>query len=1184
MRSSPLSGPPREAEALPGSAPWRGDLLRAWVFGDRAALDAAAERHGFGRRLQTEPSEKESQKSDEIRDTKTTKCPTDLARRRPAPTFFWQPVARDFGDDHLDADPEDSAERQLQLSEEHLRPGPDDRAPQPEPIVAWPRLWRALEDRLKSPKPRRLVDVDRLVRRWSRGELVRRLPLRSGLAHARLAIFLDRSERLKPFWGDQVSVTRRLARHLGRDSIRLLPRSLLSQGIPPLAVDERLLIVSDLGLYGGPEASRPWVRLGHRLQRNLGPAAVALLPCPRNRWVGDGPQLFSSLDWSSPDREGCPRPVRVSEGGSAVDQVLRLASVARRLETGLVRELRCLVPDADLGTEADLWAHPAVRSAQAIGIVLEEDRARSLRLEMADLPTLVQARVVSLLARWHKGIAPETWATEVADLLALGVSQEVIGQAEIVRSKELMGRIANLIEAGAGPLSKDADAWFDRLSLWCSRSLWRHKNYRGLLSRAVAARQRRNPESPLPSGLTPEMLGGESSTLPVRRYSIWHEGLEFRALAASHKGSGSFVAEVAARLPRLLSDSGEEAPMEVDLGNSELTWPAPDPSGPVLLVTDVEALELEPSGMPLWARWAGRDHFGFWAAFEVVGVRQRLRWIPPGRFWMGSPQDEAGRFEREGPRHQVTLTEGFWMGETPCTQALWEAVSTTNPSHFSGPEHPVEKVSWDDCQTFLTKLNERVPFLEAELPTEARWEYACRAGIAEATWKGDLETEVENTSAILDEIAWYRGNSAGLEKAGPDRSLFAWRKRPTTEPRRGTHPVGQKEPNPWGLHDMLGNVYEWCSDTYGPYGEERAVDPAAGSKRVIRGGSWSSFARRVRAAYRCGAEPGYRDDYLGFRLVRGPGRGAQEIGRGSAAAEGGTTPRRRRPRPRRSRIAWASASGEDGIGHWAAFEVAGVEQRLRWIEPGTFWMGSQETEAGRWGDEGPRHRVRLTRGFWLGETPCTQALWQGVMGSNPSRFKSPNRPVERVSWEDCQEFLARLAESHPLLNLRLPTEAEWEYACRAKTENATWMGDLKILGENNAPLLDKIAWYGGNSGVGFDLVEGADSSGWPEKQYPHERAGTRPVGQKAPNPWGLRDMLGNVFEWCSDWVGPYSGEHAEGPKGPESGSRRVIRGGSWDSGAQSVRAACRFGDEPGARGHNLGFRLVRGPGGGADER
>jgi formylglycine-generating enzyme required for sulfatase activity len=276
---------------------------------------------------------------------------------------------------------------------------------------------------------------------------------------------------------------------------------------------------------------------------------------------------------------------------------------------------------------------------------------------------------------------------------------------------------------------------------------------------------------------------------------------------------------------------------------------------------------------------------------------------------------------------------------------------------------------------------------------------------------------------------------------------------------------------------------------------------------------------------------------------------------------------------------WASQWGEDRFGVFASFRVGEVRQRMRWIRPGRFLMGSPESEDGRFENEGPQHEVTLTRGFWLGETELTQALWEAVMETNPSRFQSPTRPVEQVSWNDVQEFLVRLEERVPGLAARLPTEAEWEYACRAGTTASTYAGELEILGENNGPRLDPIAWYGGNSRVEFELEAGYDSSDWPEKQYEHSRAGTHPVAGKAPNAWGLYDMLGNVYEWCEDGPRDYSAEAAVDPRGPAAGPGRVYRGGSWIGEARYARAAFRrVWHEQLARYGDLGFRLARGQG------
>lgn len=273
--------------------------------------------------------------------------------------------------------------------------------------------------------------------------------------------------------------------------------------------------------------------------------------------------------------------------------------------------------------------------------------------------------------------------------------------------------------------------------------------------------------------------------------------------------------------------------------------------------------------------------------------------------------------------------------------------------------------------------------------------------------------------------------------------------------------------------------------------------------------------------------------------------------------------------------AWASGWGQDEHGAFVCFAVGEVVQRMRWIPAGRFEMGSPETEAGRRSNEGPQHWVELTEGYWMADTPCTQALWTAVMGSNPSRFQSAQRPVERVSWDEVQQFVSALGAKVPGLDARLPTEAEWERACRAGTKTATYSGNLDLRGQRNAPVLDAIGWYGGNSGVDFDLEYGEDSSGWPEKQYEHTKAGTREVALKLPNPWGLYDMLGNVYEWCIDSPEDYADLARTDPVGTP-GQSRVIRGGGWIGFARFLRAASRFWGGPGYRDGHLGFRLLRG--------
>ena len=272
---------------------------------------------------------------------------------------------------------------------------------------------------------------------------------------------------------------------------------------------------------------------------------------------------------------------------------------------------------------------------------------------------------------------------------------------------------------------------------------------------------------------------------------------------------------------------------------------------------------------------------------------------------------------------------------------------------------------------------------------------------------------------------------------------------------------------------------------------------------------------------------------------------------------------------------WATVVGQDRYGVFAGVRVGAVECRFRWIPPGRMVLGSPDGEAGRWDDE-VEHEVVLTEELWMAETPCTQALWESVGLENRSRFVSKDRPVEMVSFEECLGFLDRINQLYPGLGARLPLEDEWEYACRAGSRAATYAGNLTLRGENDAPELDAIAWYGGNSGVGFELANGYASADWPKKQFAHSKAGSRPVRRKQPNAWGLYDMIGNVWEWCTDEA-EYD-EETKRVRLQAGGARRILRGGSWGSRAQYCRAAYRYAGPPGDRLGIVGFRLARGQG------
>jgi formylglycine-generating enzyme required for sulfatase activity len=479
----------------------------------------------------------------------------------------------------------------------------------------------------------------------------------------------------------------------------------------------------------------------------------------------------------------------------------------------------------------------------------------------------------------------------------------------------------------------------------------------------------------------------------------------------------------------------------------------------------------------------------------------QMVWVEPGTFTMGSPTSEAGREADREDEHNVTLTNGFYLGKYEVTQAQYEAVMTGNSNGLSAtpsewpnnPNRPVEKVSWDDVQIFLTRLNAaeqtagRLPSgWSYVLPTESEWEYACRAGTTTA-------------------YSW--GNSIATSNANYDQSGISQ-----------TRDVGQYAANPWGFFDMHGNVYELTDDWYQvSYPSGNVTDPtgpASGSARVIRGGSWNLSGTNLRSARRNYYTPGPRYDLLGFRV------------------------------------------GFKFTGVHTVTSASNLE--MLWVEPGTFTMGSPTNEPGRVADREDEHNVTLTKGFYLGKYEVTQAQYEAVMTGNsnglsatPSQWPgNPNRPVEKVSWDDVQIFLTRLNATEQAAgrlpagwSYVLPTESEWEYVCRATTTTAySWGATIAASNANYDHAAD-----------------------------PNQ---TVNVGQYAANPWGFFDMHGNVWEWTADWYqAAYPTGNVTDPTGPASGSTRVVRGGCWGFPGAYLRSAKRDHNPTGYRNATRGFRL-----------
>lgn len=529
------------------------------------------------------------------------------------------------------------------------------------------------------------------------------------------------------------------------------------------------------------------------------------------------------------------------------------------------------------------------------------------------------------------------------------------------------------------------------------------------------------------------------------------------------------------------------------------------------------------------------------------GVSIEFVWIPAGTFQMGSPESEPSRHSDE-TLHSVTISKGFYMSKYETTQGQWKAImSGANPSSAkTGDNYPVETVSWNDItNNFLPAINSKnLGHGTFRLPTEAEWEYACRAGTITAFYWG---------ASINGDYCWYDGNS------------------------NATHSVGQKLPNAWGLYDMSGNVAELCSDLYGTYQVGSATDPSgatSGNYRVSRGGIGSGGAfeggRPVggivicRSANRSSTDPSSGSAMGGFRLVLSTD--SQDTGKvstpsvtpgadmyttpqnisifcGTAGATikyttNGSTPSSTNGFVYSSPINISSSTTLKIVAYKSGMTDSDIISITYTIEPsqltfslgngvslemiripaGTFQMGSPETEPSRYANE-TLHTVTISKSFYIGKYEVTQGQWKSIMNNNnPSNFNNgDNYPVDNATWNDItNNFLPALnAKNLGQGTFYLPTEAQWEYACRAGTTTAYHWGTT---------MNGDYCWYGGNS-----------------------NSTTHPVGQKLPNAWGLYDMSGNVSEWCSDLYGTYPSGAIVDPTGATTGTSRNIRGGSFHS-------------------------------------
>jgi formylglycine-generating enzyme required for sulfatase activity len=531
-------------------------------------------------------------------------------------------------------------------------------------------------------------------------------------------------------------------------------------------------------------------------------------------------------------------------------------------------------------------------------------------------------------------------------------------------------------------------------------------------------------------------------------------------------------------------------------------------------------------------------------SFEVEGVRVgearsfggvEMVWCPPGKFLMGSPEGaEEGRYDNE-TLHQVTLTRGFWLAKTETTQGQWEALTGSNPSKFKGSSLPVESVSWVDVQEWLQEMSARHPLPTGwkwDLPTEAQWEYACRAETTEAF------------AMELYKVAWYGfGESNGI-----------------------TFSVAQKKPNAWGIHDMHGNVAEWCQDWFGDYPIGSTTDPLGlkdGSDRVVRGGSWISDLEHCRSAVRLKAEPDARGSGVGFRVaiistLPSEPLGARPLPEAPKAKSEGMRRLADQVRGATKEAPFVNSLGLEFVpvpGEAGVF-LCRTETRVR-----DFRAYAEATD---YVQTGGAYVLKFEEGkpsFQLDEA----ASWE-----KPGFEQSEDHPVVCVSWEEARAMAAWLSGEEPGVIYRLPTDAEWSAAVGSVGKypwGNSWpppVGSGNYFGKEGPR-----NWPGSGWNTAYTSDDGAER--------------TARIASYTENRFGFFDLGGNVFEWCED---PYRASMNDADvleaypilkkeKDSEGTPYRGLRGGCWRSSVEiGLRSSFRCYDRPTGRIAFYGFRFV----------
>ena len=782
----------------------------------------------------------------------------------------------------------------------------------PKPLATLTQLAPLLINSLGRRMAGRSLDYRKTIRTISRGKPIKKLAYYS---HAKwplqLTVIVDKHQEHYPYWHDYDEIIKQLKTQLGKAQVQVISvdeRTLHAFASQKYTISSSVLLLTD---FNNPLYShRYWA--WQALVQTISQQAKQILTLSTAPQAIDEKSLFKVLTINSLQpsngfsRHSKKQPFKNRVSDAQIEQALTLISPLALVDNGLLRKLRQYFYWGNAALEGMIWKDKRIVQG-VMGIRIQPSEYEHYHKQFSALEPQIKKQF------WKIVNQHQTNAYQGLTVLN-GISEAALTPQSQANKEPIIEQLKTLLaysyQAQPKASREKINQQLKTLAYFVPKQAWESGEFSTPLHHSIAVafqediKQGKWPDS-LPAGCKQQqipLLNPSSEPTPLQTYQLIMQGLTGQAVlkAETEQQSIDYLQLTASdKRPAVWQYADrEEHPLKqgdplqlaehqrITLSTAEKKWEIEAITCPDFaqnIGQDHQGLFVEtqlnktgkryywlseqegpnkPELAGVWVHEAmdlskiDRDQYGVYKEIMIKNITQRFRYIPPGQFLMGSPESEVDRelWDAKETLHQVTLTNGFWLADTTVTQALYQAVMGENPSHFSGEGNlPVEKVSWEDAQQFISQLNQLIPELTAQLPSEAQWEYACRAGTDTVfSWGENITPEQVNYEGSRP----YRDAKKGLN-------------------REKTIRVKSLPANPWGLHEMHGNVWEWCRDAYKEnLGQKAVVDPEESSSvasvdRVVRGGSWLNSGRRVRSAFRNWRRPDFRSHYLGFRLSLG---------------------------------------------------------------------------------------------------------------------------------------------------------------------------------------------------------------------------------------------------------------------------------------------------------------------------